>query len=238
MQPTMAETTPENISDDKNRVPTSDSADSLQAVKKESQSWTDDVKSSIQPRSTRFDPYRGAGLLDRIAGFDRLFPEDSAREGDFAARQDDRDWRTPKTIKVKARGAGTGRIGHVKQNEVGSRDRQDEPWTLHEREEMGTDSRTTGAMHNGIVVDGQPRKIQLRRNLRAWSSVDGGANDSRPYRPSPYKRVPDSKRGSNKSDRDNDRIEQDTSNATPGIAHQACPHFAPVYLPTFAPSSN
>lgn len=238
MHPTTAETTPENISDDKNRVPIFDSADSLQIVKKESQSSTDDVRSSIQPRSTRFDPYRGAGLLDRIAGFDRLFPEDSAREADFAARHDDGGWRSPRTIKVKATGGGTGRVGHVKEDEVRGGHRYDEPGTLRGEEEIRTDSRTTGATHNGIVVDGQPRKIRLRSNLRACSSVDGGSNGSRPFRPSPYKRVPDSKRGSNKSNRDNDRIEQDTSNVTPGIAHQACPHFAPVHLPTVAPSSN
>lgn len=237
----MTETTPEPKTDVKTSTPIFDSGDPLKSVKQEPQSSNGDVKSSNQPKSTTFAPYRGTGLLDRIAGFDRLFPEDSAREGDSAARQDDCGWRSPKTIKVKAKGAGSGRVGHVKEDEIakdGRGDRQDESATFHSSEEPRPESRAISAEHNGIVFDGQQRRIRPRSTLRAWSSADGGFLGAYTSRTSPYKRLANSKRGVSKSNREYDKAEQDTRNATSGIAHQADPRLARVHMPLFAPSSN
>lgn len=170
------------------REPDSPSAEFQHPVKQEDISMNDCAKLSDQPESLAFAPYPSVGLLDRIAGFDRLFPDDSAREGDLARLREDQAWKTPKTIKVKAKGAGIKERNVVSTRE-GRREeggeRQEDAAGFRRNEEPRM-KRKTGALGHEMTIDGQPRKIRPRNSLREWSSANEIYADSPQARSSTF----------------------------------------------------
>lgn len=231
----------DNPDDEKQDGPNSTSKDFPHPVKREQVA----AFSKIQPserKTTSLAPYRGMGLLDKIAGFDKLLPDDSARESVFPSVEERRAWKTPSTIKVKAKGPGRGKDGYskraVEDEKIRARNKLQEPASSYHGDELRNDYQRTNGADEAMRGIGKQRKIRPRNSLQGWNSTPAYYPGYSMSIVEPYGGFPAPHRTTSKPAPQDYRSESGYRGAGSGFEYGPPLRFAPATMPFIATSPN